>query len=572
MIVPRNPLLIAFSRKMIMFFVMIAFGLPVLLGICGVMLPAMGYFPALGFEQLSFGPARQFLETPGIVAAGWLSVKTGILATALSLVCCFVILIGVTNSRALPLMRRWLGPLVAVPHSAMAIGLLFLLAPSGWLMRLLSPAVTGFEQPPDWSLVPDPHGWLLVFGLMAKETPFLVMVSLGAIATLPTLKLQHIGNSLGYSRLAAWGLLILPLVYRQIRLPVVAVLVFSLSVVDMALLLAPSLPPPLAILVLHGFLDADLAARLPASVGALVQIGIGIGGVAIWLLVEFLFSCLTNTMRRRGWRLGIADKLLPLLVGAAFVPLVAASAGLGAAFLWSVAGSWFFPNAFPQKLHFLHWQDYAGYLPLFKNSVWLASAATLSAIFVVLLWLYTAPRHALPTKWLVGMLYLPFFIPQISFLLGMQISLSRFGLDGTWLAVIWAHVIFILPYIWFILAPAHRALDTRFDDIAATLGAAPWQRFWRLHLPLMAYPLGAAVFIGMSVSVALYLPTLFVGSGRINSITVEAVSLAAGGSRGPAGVAAMLQIAIPLLSLTLIHLALRWRFSRFSGMHSGGLQ
>jgi len=34
----------------------------------------------------------------------------------------------------------------------------------------------------------------------------------------------------------------------------------------------------------------------------------------------------------------------------------------------------------------------------------------------------------------------------------------------------------------------------------------------------------------------------------------------------------MQQIAIPLLSLTLIHLALRWRFSRFSGMHSGGLQ
>ena len=43
------------------------------------------------------------------------------------------------------------------------------------------------------------------------------------------------------------------LVYRQIRLPVSPFL-FSLSVVDMALLLAPTLPPPLAILVLHGFL------------------------------------------------------------------------------------------------------------------------------------------------------------------------------------------------------------------------------------------------------------------------------------------------------------------------------
>ena len=34
--------------------------------------------------------------------------------------------------------------------------------------------------------------------------------------------------------------------------------------------------------------------------------------------------------------------------------------------------------------------------------------------------------------------------------------------------------------------------------------------------------------------IALYLPTVFVGGGRIATITVEAVSLAANGSRGPA--------------------------------------
>ena len=88
----------------------------------------------------------------------------------------------------------------------------------------------------------------------------------------------------------------------------------------------------------------------------------------------------------------------------------------------------------------------------------------------------------------------------------------------------------------------------------------------------MAYPLGTALFIGISVSVALYLPTVFVGAGRISTITVEAVSLAAGASRGPAGVAAMLQIAIPVLSFIMINSWLRLRFAGFAGMHSGGLQ
>ena len=203
----------------------------------------------------------------------------------------------------------------------MAIGLVFLLAPSGWLIRILSPAITGFDRPPDWSLVPDPSGWGLILGLMAKEIPFLLMVSLAAMATLPARQFAQIGSSLGYGRLASWCVLILPLIYRQIRLPMIAVLVFSLSVVDMALLLAPTLPPPLAILVLHGFLDADLAARLPASFGAVLQIGLAVGGIFIWLLGERLGRYMVQHWRRTGWRLRMADRYLPAVSAIALIPL-----------------------------------------------------------------------------------------------------------------------------------------------------------------------------------------------------------------------------------------------------------
>lgn len=45
-------------------------------------------------------------------------------------------------------LRRLLSPLLALPHVAFAIGFAFLLAPSGWLLRLVSPSLTGFEFPP----------------------------------------------------------------------------------------------------------------------------------------------------------------------------------------------------------------------------------------------------------------------------------------------------------------------------------------------------------------------------------------------------------------------------------------
>jgi len=58
---------------------------------------------------------------------------------------------------------------------------LFLLQPSGWLVRLLSPWLTGWERPPLLNLVPDENGLVLIAGLVAKELPFLLLMGLSAL-------------------------------------------------------------------------------------------------------------------------------------------------------------------------------------------------------------------------------------------------------------------------------------------------------------------------------------------------------------------------------------------------------
>ena len=151
---------------------------PVLVGMAGIVMPAAGYFPVLGIKTLSIAPATQFLETAGLAKAVLLSLTTGLLATFLSLAGSFLLLVACFNSR-FGWFRRLAGPLVAIPHAAVAIGMVFLLAPSGWLIRFLSPGVTGFDRPV-WSLVPDPHGLALIFGLAAKEIPFLLLVAMAA--------------------------------------------------------------------------------------------------------------------------------------------------------------------------------------------------------------------------------------------------------------------------------------------------------------------------------------------------------------------------------------------------------
>ena len=53
--------------------------------------------------------------------------------------------------------------------------------------------------------------------------------------------------------------------------------------------------------------------------------------------------------------------------------------------------------------------------------------------------------------------------------------------------------------------------------------------------------------MGFAVSVAQYLPTLYVGAGRFATVTTEAVTLAAGAQRSLMSAYAVLQMVLPVL-------------------------
>ena len=84
----------------------ILFGLPILLGLIGIILPASGYFPALDKTRLSIDAARDFLVTPGLRLSSWLSLQTGLLATVISLTGSFVILASFSSSKSISFSRQ----------------------------------------------------------------------------------------------------------------------------------------------------------------------------------------------------------------------------------------------------------------------------------------------------------------------------------------------------------------------------------------------------------------------------------------------------------------------------------
>jgi len=146
---------------------------------------------------------------------------------------------------------------------------------------------------------------------------------------------------------------------------------------------------------------------------------------------------------------------------------------------------------------------------------------------------------------------MPLLVPQIAFLFGTQVLFTAMRLDGTLLAVVWSHLLFVLPYVFLSLADPWRALDPRYARTALALGASPRRVFLRIKLPLLLPAVLLAAAVGVAVSVDQFLPTIFAGAGRVVTLTTEAVTLASGGDRRVTGVFAVLQSALPLLGYGL---------------------
>ena len=535
--------------------------LPVVAGLGGTVVPALGLPDAPGFAAF-----RTLGAWPGLPAAMRLSLATGLATTAVSLALTVLILASLSETRGFAVLRRMLAPLLAIPHAAAALGLAFLISPSGWTLRVLSPWATGWDTPPDLLILNDPWGISLSFGLIAKEVPFLLLMALAALPQCDGARRMQVARTMGYGEVAGFCLTVMPALYRPLRLPVLAVLAYAMTSVDMGLILGPTRPPTLAVQITLWMSEPGLAKTAIASAAALVQLGLTLAAVLIWYLGERLALTLCHAVTLRGWRMLAVDRIRPLISLAAAGLTLALLTAIAALALWSVAGLWPFPADVPHSLTWAAWRDAGPSLVATSaTTLTLALTVTALALALVLTWLQAEYLFALPPIAPL-LLYLPLIVPQVCFLPGLEFVALRLNASGGLASVAAAHLIFVLPYVYLAASGPFRAWDARIATVAATLGATPARVFWHLRLPLLLSPLAAAAAIGVAVSVGQYLPTLLVGGGRVSTLTTEALALASGGNRRVTSAYGLLQTLWPALgfalALTLPPLILRRSLAR----------
>ncbi len=186
---------------------------------------------------------------------------------------------------------------------------------------------------------------------------------------------------------------------------------------------------------------------------------------------------------------------------------------------------------------------------------------------------YLLARSSLPGRRVIrGLVTLPLVLPPVVGGIALQTALGTTTPIGTVLqhfgivlpfstagaAIAEAFVGF--PFLVITVEAGLRQRDEHFEEVAATLGARPWRRFWRLTIPLAAPSIAAGAALCWARALGEFGATItFAGSypGTTETLPIAAYSSFEGS--GNVGTAITLSLVLLTISiLVLVVLRDRW--------------
>ena len=111
------------------------------------------------------------------------------------------------------------------------------------------------------------------------------------------------------------------------------------------------------------------------------------------------------------------------------------------------------------------------------------------------------------------LLALPLVVPPYATGTGLAEWFLRLGLADTHAGLVLAHLVYALPYVVLVLAPAFEAGVAELEEAARTLGAGPARRLTLVTVPTVGPALAGATLLAFLVSWSQYGASLAVGGG-----------------------------------------------------------
>ena len=232
---------------------------------------SLGYFSPAGQSRLTFDNFFQLWRDAEVRAAVSYTLILTFVSTALAAIFGTILAIWLKN-----LMRKsaWVKIILqiplAIPHLAVALILLGMLAPSGIFARIfyLGNLITA---PADFPvLVADAYGIGIIAAYVIKETPFIALMILTVLARVGD-DFELVAQNLGASDWQRFRFVTLPLIMPPLIFSSLIVWVFIFGAYQVPLVLGRIYPAMLAIVAQREFAATDLQQRPEAMAIAVLM-------------------------------------------------------------------------------------------------------------------------------------------------------------------------------------------------------------------------------------------------------------------------------------------------------------
>jgi len=158
-------------------------------------------------------------------------------------------------------------------------------------------------------------------------------------------------------------------------------------------------------------------------------------------------------------------------------------------------------------------------------SVLLAIANTLVATMLGTMAAFAFARYQFRGKSLLQLLlFPPITIPWLIIGTSMLVLFFWVGIGRGFHSLLLGHVALSLPYVIIVVGARLKGVSPAFEEAAATLGATPWQSFWRITVPLMAPGMVAAALFAFAVSFDQFVISYFLAPPGETTLPVEIYS------------------------------------------------
>ncbi|MBK1869060.1 ABC transporter permease [Aestuariivirga sp. YIM B02566] len=156
------------------------------------------------------------------------------------------------------------------------------------------------------------------------------------------------------------------------------------------------------------------------------------------------------------------------------------------------------------------------------NSIWIACVNAAIATTLGTLAAYAFARYDFRAKRLLQiLLFPPITIPWLIIGTSMLIFFFWTGIGRGLHAILLGHVALSLPYVIVVVSARFANFGPQLEEAAASLGATPWQTFWRITVPVLLPGIIAAGLFAFAVSFDQFVISYFLAPPGTSTLPVE---------------------------------------------------